>query len=317
MISFFTVCNRYHLAEAIALGDSIRTHHPTARYVIGYADSAPLSVPAIAYDIIPVEEIGVPYLTEMSERYYDFEFVHAVRPWFAQFLFKQSQTGSEWVFLTPVSLVCRPLDDLVKPNQDFLLTANILEPLPVNGNLDDKRILNIGMFNANAWMAKNTEPVRMLLDWWASRTVDRAFFDLCDGMCLDQLWLNYVPIHVPAWGIIRDPLWRLGLNNTPYTQFTMQRQLPSVNGVYFFTIDFTGLQGYHPVWSDHHRLGQHPGWQIMHRNYKSLLENYTQYKIPGKAHFGKYAPISILRNFRKAVKSELDQIVKLIDKVEI
>src|SRR5690606_4858061 len=101
----------------------------------------------------------------MSERYYDFEFVHAVRPWFAQFLFKHSETGSEWVFLTPVSLVCRPLDDLVKPNQDFLLTANIIVPLPVNGNLEDKRILNIGMSNANTRMATNTEPVRMLLEW--------------------------------------------------------------------------------------------------------------------------------------------------------
>lgn len=317
MTGFFTVCNRYQLPEAIALGKSIRTHHSNARFVIGYADDRVKDNLPEGFELIRAETLGLPFLEEMSQRYQDFEFVHALRPWFAKHLFEQAGEGAEWAFLAPTTLVCRPLDDLPRPDRDFLLTANILQPLPYNRTLDDKRILNIGMFNSNAWIARNTATVRNLLTWWAKRTTDRAFFDLCNGMCLDQLWLNYVPVHVPSWGIIRHETWHLGLHNTANLTFSLTSQLPAINGKLFYTIDFSGLHGYHPVWSDHTSLAREPGWRIILRNYQSLLENYEAFRVEGQARYGKPVRVPALRNFRRAVKSELDQIITFIDKVEI
>lgn len=317
MTGFFTVCNRYQLAEAIALGESILLHHKNVRYVIGYADQTAIKNLPAGLELIPVTQLEIPQLEEMSERYLDFELVHALRPWFARYLFANSDAGGVWSFLAPATLVCRNFEDLSQPDIDFFLTPNILRPLPPSEHVDDKRILNIGMFNSNAWIARNTENVRDLLDWWSHRTIDRAFFDLCNGMCLDQLWLNYVPVHVPKWGMLRHPLWHLGLHNTADITFSMSNQVPAINGELFYTIDFTGLQHHHPVWSDHTDLARHPGWRLTLRNYKSRLENFAQYHIPGQATYGRPAPVSRFRNFRKSIKSELERIITLIDKVEI
>ncbi|WP_345032324.1 hypothetical protein [Ravibacter arvi] len=318
MTGFFTVCNRYQLPGAIALGESVLRFHPGARYVIGLADdSAGSAVPA-GMELIPIAALQIPRLQEMSGRYLDYEFVHAVRPWFAKHLLEQSENRFAWVFLAPTVLVFSPLDFLGKYDSDFLLTPNLTGPLPASRNLDDKRILNIGMFNADAWMARATPEVKSLFDWWRTRTIDRAFFDLCNGMCLDQLWLNYVPVLLREWTILRDTNWHVGLHNLLRVALeNSSGETPSADGKPLLTFNFAGLTGFHPVWSDHTQvLSGNPAGERLLRNYKKQLAVYEK-TGPDKAHYGRPSSVPAFRDFRRAIKSELNHVVSLIDKIEI
>lgn len=318
LTGFFSVCNRHQLPEAIALGTSILAHHRNARYVIGFADEAQLPELPSGIRIIPAGQLALPGLEEMSARYSDFEFVHALRPWFARHLFRQASENTAWAFLAPEALVYSSFENILALPGDLLLTPNITRPLPASPHLDDKRILNIGMFHSNAWIARPTEKVRKLLDWWSARTVDRAFFDLCNGMCLDQLWLNYAPIHVPEWSLIRDPRWHIGLHNTLHTPFKMSEKMPVTGNGPVYTADFTGLHSFHPVWSDHTGLiAGNAGWKSIFRDYRTLIDQYAAFRIAGTPQYGRPTPVPPMRKFRKSVKSGLDQIIHLIDHLEI
>lgn len=318
MTCFFTVCDRKQLPEALALGESIRANHSDARFVIGLADRLNLSNTIGKTEIITADQLKISALAEMSNRYYDFEFVHAVRPWFARHLIEQSSPEIDLVFLAPTTQLYQPIDNVLALSGDFLLSPNITQRLPESANLDDKRILNIGMFHSNAWVARKTPDVVKMLDWWCERTIDRAFFDLCNGMCLDQLWLNYAPIHVKNWRLIRNPIWHVGLHNALLHPVKMVNDTQMVGNDRVLTIDFAGIQGFHPVWSDHSQIiSDNHGWSVLIRNYREMIKKNRSPAYTGLSGYGKPAPISPARNFRKSVKSELDQIIRLIDKIEL
>lgn len=318
MTAFFTVCNRHQLPGAIALGKSIREHHKGARFFIGWADEADLPGLPDGMEIVPVSDLELPQLAQMSVRYYDFELVHALRPWFARHLLEQRPAISGLVFLAPTAMVYRSFEHLSDPAKDLLLTPHIVRRLPESRGLDDKRILNIGMFHSNAWIARRSESVQNLLDWWSTRTIDRASFDLCNGMCLDQLWLNYAPVYASRSFIIRDPLWHLGLHNCLLYPVKVENAIPIVNGERVYTVDFAGLYGYHPVWSDHTALvAGHGGWTSLLGSYRKNLETLKEFSLPGNAAYGRPASISSVRNFRRSVKSKLDSLTELVDQFEI
>lgn len=318
MTAFFTVCNRHQLPGAIALGKSIREHHKGASFIIGWADEVNLPAVPAGIEIIPVSDLDLPQLPQMSGLYYDFELVHALRPWFARHLLEHKPDISNLVFLAPTTMVYRSFEHLFDPGKDLLLTPHIVERLPASHNLDDKRILNIGMFHSNAWIARRSESVKNLLDWWSIRTIDRASFDLCNGMCLDQLWLNYAPVHVARSLIIRDPLWHIGLHNCLLYPVRLENTVPVINGEHAYTVDFAGLYGYHPVWSDHTALvAGRSGWASLLGGYRKNLETLKEFSLPGNAAYGQPAFISSVRNFRRSVKSKLDGMTDLIDQFEI
>lgn len=318
MTCFFTVCNRKQLPEALALGESIRTHHPDARFAIGFADQlASLSLPK-GVELIDIDRLKIPQLEEMSLRYHDFEFVHAVRPWFARFLLEEFSQSDSWVFLAPTTCVYHPLDEIIDLPSDFLLTPHITQGLPSSTSLDDKRILNMGMFHSNAWVARKTPDVMNLLQWWSERTIDRAFLDLCNGMCLDQLWLNYAPIHVKNWVIIRNSNWHIGLHNLLQNPIELNGQSPTLWQKNVLTIDFAGAQGFHPVWSDH--LDVVTGnrvWATLFKTYHNRVKSYANPSWGEPSHYGRPTQVSSLRTFRKSVKSEIGHILQLIDKIDI
>ncbi len=318
MTAFFTVCNRHQLPGAIALGKSILEHHQAAQFTIGWADEAELPGLPARTEIVPVSDLELPQLPQMSELYYDFELVHALRPWFALHLMERRPSVSNWVFLAPTTMVYRSFDHLSDPGKDLLLTPHIVQRLPGSRGLDDKRILNIGMFHSNAWIARRSESITNLLEWWSVRTVDRAFFDLCNGMCLDQLWLNYAPLYVPRTLMIRDPLWHLGLHNCLLYPLKLENGAPAVGGERVYTVDFAGLHGYHPVWSDHKSLvAGHSEWRALLGNYRKNLEALKEFSPAGDARYGRPAAISPIRNFRRSVKSKLDSLTELIDQFDI
>ena len=316
--AFFTVCNRHQLPGAIALGKSILEHHQGAPFFIGWVDDADLPPLPANIEIIPASDLKLLQLPKMSGLYYDFELVHALRPWFAHHLLESRSDISTWVFLAPTTMVYRSFDHLFDSGHDLLLTPHIVERLPKSRHLDDKRILNIGMFHSNAWIARNTESVQNLMKWWRERTADRAFFDLCNGMCLDQLWLNYAPIHVVHSQVIRDPLWHIGLHNCLLRPVKLEDALPVINGERVYTIDFAGLYGYHPVWSDHTALvAGHREWAAFTASYRKSLQSLNAFRLPGNAAYGRPAPVSSARNFRRSVKSKLDNLTNVIDQFEI
>ncbi|SEI54421.1 hypothetical protein SAMN04487995_1268 [Dyadobacter koreensis] len=311
----FTVCNRLQLPNAMALGTSVLQFHPDSVFYIGWADTVPLPKLQNGIKLISVEDIDVPEWGQMCSNYYDFEIVAAARPWFAKGILKKQKACEKLTFLAPTTLLFSSTQEIGNESAELLLTPHITKPLVNSKILDDKRVLNIGMFHSGSWVIKPGEETSKLLDWWSHRTIDRAKFDLCNGMCMDQLWLNYAPVWVKNTVQIQHAGWHYGLHSV------LNKNLKEENGSFFvddeklISVDFAGLGNYHPVWSEHTRLvNQNNVFKKLLDKYQHSLKKYE--KINGEPGFGRPSHISSRRVLRRNIAGKLKAITKFVDQFQ-
>ena len=312
----FTVCNRSQLPNALALGESVLHFHPEITFYIGWADTVPLPKVKDGINILPVEEINVPEWGQMCAHYYDFELVAASRPWFAKGLLKKHKACEQITFLAPTTLLFSSMQSL-NITADLSLTPHISKPLAISQNLDDKRILNIGMFHSGSWILKAGEPANTLLDWWSHRTIDRAKFDLCNGMCMEQLWLNYAPIWVKNTVQIQHSGWHYGLHSILNKDLREEKGGFWVDDENLISVDFAGLNNYHPVWSDHSKLvDRNSSFKRLFNNYETTLKKYHKGNNSEQASFGKPSNISSQRILRRNIAGKLKALTTFVDKFQ-
>lgn len=311
----FTVCNRKNLAHAFVLADSVLLHQPDCTFYVCWADSAPLNSLPPHIKLLSVDQANFPAWNAMQQNYFDYELLAACRPWFALELARLHENCTRLTFLSPSVILNSSFEEITKSDAAFFLTVNIHKPLPHSRILDDKRILNAGMFHSGSWTLKPAESTLHVLKWWAKRTADRAQFDLCNGMNTDQLWLNYVPVWIQETTLVSHPGWHYGLNSV------LNKNLEIVNGQYLvdqkplISLDFAGLDYFDPIWSDHAGLLLHK------KTYKNLFAEYRKkveekekiHGVKGVPGYGKVSEIKENRLFRKKFAKRLKAVATYID----
>jgi len=313
----FTVCNRFTLPNAMVLAESVKLYQPDSIFYLCLVDNIKIDTLPENVNFLDVEEIGIAGWEEMCKRYYDFELVAACRPWFAKFILNRESIDLQTLtFLAPTVLLLGGMDP-IPLDCDLLLTPNIAAPLNKSSDLDDKRILNVGMFNSGSWTLRRGEATRSFLEWWAKRTFDRAKYDLCNGMCMDQLWLNYAPVLVPNTNFNNAGTWQYGLRSILNHNLTFSDQQYLVNGKKLLSVDFTGLACFDPVWSDHVNLiSLNPTFRKLFREYEKRI---AALKVPSNydnsSPYGIVASVSRNRILRKKAVSALNSLMDFIDQV--
>ena len=310
----YTVCNRANLPNALALADSVSLHQPNHTFYLCWVDNVPVNVPAHV-KLLTVEQAGIAAWNTMEARYFNYELLAACRPWFALALLKKHIDCENLVFLAPTVLLIKPFEDIINRNSDIHLTPNITKPLAPSKLLDDKRILNVGMFHSGSWMLRPGEKTLQMLQWWAERTVDRAKFDLCNGKNMDQLWLNYTLVWIPETTQIAHPGWHYGLHAILNHDLQMRNGDYHIEGKPLLSLDFAGLTHFDPVWSDH--IGLMPENNTFHalfNSYLKVLDKYSknnfELQTPG---YGKQAKIRKNRLFRNNLAVKVKSITAFID----
>ncbi|WP_025763974.1 hypothetical protein [Dyadobacter tibetensis] len=312
---FYTVCNRNSLCHALALAESVNRHHPNDKFVLGWVDDViPPQLPE-GVELMEANKLEIPQWESMKTHYYTYELLPATRPWFASKLINQVSTNDRLIFLAPTMLLWMDGNNLLNRSEDALFTPQITRPLASSEALKDHQILNTGMFHAGSWMLRDTTQTRTFLQWWADRTQDRAFFDLCNGMCMDQLWLNFAPIHIHSWGKMDEDSWHYGLNKIPLRDLSLQGQQPYVGRTAVVATDFAGLTFYDPIWSDYNgTIRGKNGFSTLFNAYQLQLDGLkTVYGLGGNPGYGKIAQISANRNLRNHMAKKIKSITTFID----
>lgn len=310
-----TVCNRTNLAHALALADSVSQHQPDDLFYIGLVDSIAAEQLPKQANIFPVSDLSIPGWDAMAAGYYDFELLPACRPWFALGLLKKHPECKRITFLSPTVQLMQSFDALLDAATALFLTPNISGPLKKSPILDDKRILNAGMYHSGSWTLRPSEKTRAMLEWWAHRTIDRAAFDLCNGMNTDQLWLNYAPVWVPATKTLHDAGWHYGLNAVLNKNLVSQNGNHTVDGQPLVSLEFAGLGHFDPIWSDHAGLvTENKAYQALFLDYQRVvMRKKHALDVSGPPAFGKYANILPNRLMRKGIAAKLKDLNTYID----
>ncbi|QRR03738.1 hypothetical protein [Dyadobacter sandarakinus] len=313
----FTVCNRHSLAHALVLAESVRKYHPERVFWLGWVDSLVLTGISPGINILAVTDVQMAAWPQMEQNYYPFELVPACRPWFALHILNNNPQCTSLTFLAPTVRIFGPLHGIINPDAAFVLTPNISKPLPEGQLLDDKRILNTGMFHAGSWSLRPQENTLAALQWWAERTADRASYDLCNAMATDQLWLNYVPVWIHDAAQVEHPGWHYGLHAVLNKNLSQNGEQWTVDGERLISVDFAGLDFFDPLWSDYKPL------LFRNTDFKSLFAAYRKevgalgHLFPGdkKPGFGKAVHIAGNRLTRRKLVRQLKVVTDFIDEL--
>ncbi len=212
----FTICACNYLAQARTLGDSLLQHNPGYRLVIFLIDRLPESLRDVdlGYETVEVKDIGVNNYVDMVANYDVTELSTAVKPFCFSYLFHQHDVDSI-VYFDPDILVFGGLDAMEEMllEKDIVLTPHITSPIYDGHSPSEQGILNAGLYNLGFIALKRSQQAFDFLRWWSFRLTDQCRIDFCNGIFVDQLWVNFVPLFHENVGILRHPGYNMAYWN--------------------------------------------------------------------------------------------------------
>lgn len=318
MTVFLTVSTLRQLPEALALGESVRQHHPDSPFVIGLSDDI-TRLPAhfqCPYPLLPVSALSWPTVEDFSASYNWVEFSAACKPLFMQTVWQTYPQADELIYLDPTVFLYQPLTDLRTRYADasILLTPHLLRPPHDQKLPDEKHLQNIGLYHAGFLGLRRTEQAERFLQWWAGRVPERAYVDFCESQCTDQIWLMFAPMFYEDVAIVKHPGWNVGCWNVHER---------TEGPIVFF--NFSGLADGGGFFGNQNRfsLKQHPDVARLLRDYQQQINQpvYGELRRIQPA-YGRQPLPSVLLSaqlpaWRRALTSRLKRAVNFVETVYV
>ena len=241
--AFFTICSKNFLAHARTLHKSVNLYYPKSRFFLVLCDRVegfiePTEEP---FEFIYLEELNLPNLDEMAERYNITEFNTAVKPF--AFLHLMNQYGfNSVVYLDPdLLLVSRmeELDSMLMEGAEAVLTPHILQPAE-HDEVNDASMLLFGIYNLGFLALSNTSSVQNFLSWWGRRLEHHCIIQLDKGIFVDQKWADLLPAFVKDVYILHHPGYNVAYWNLPQRRITLSDDIWLANGQPLRFVHFSG-----------------------------------------------------------------------------
>lgn len=209
----YTVCSVSHLGQAKAMMESFNRYNPTIYFYVGIVDtiSREKIIESSSYfEIICIDDIADTAIRKLYTKFTVFEMCGIARVILATFLLEKFETIQTLIYVdTDIYFFGKIPDEyLIRSDFDILITPHILNPYKDNYYPREVELNNSGLYNSGFYLLKNTYNTKKMLDWWQLRLQEYGYVNFMDGMFVDQLWLNFVPLFFDKVLISKD----LGLN---------------------------------------------------------------------------------------------------------
>lgn len=223
----FTVCSINQLANAIVLGDSLKSHNPDYDFQIGLVDNQS-NIPTnfqSPYPIIEVNSLNFKGFEEMSKRYTHEELLADCKPFFAEYFLQKTE---KLIFIDCTSVIFQSISIIsdILEQSTIILTPQLLF---ANVHPDEKQTLNSGIYHSGFIGFKKSDETFKFLKWWADNTRTKGFKNMCKGLNADQLWLEHVPAMYEGVYILKEVGVNIGYWNLPERNIN---QLKSVSKLF-------------------------------------------------------------------------------------
>ncbi len=324
----YTVCSLNRLGQVVVLAKSLLQHNPEYRFIVGLADEIldRIDVKSFPFiEFISLSTLQIPQLDKMDKQYNIFELSCALKAFYGNHLFEKYNPEILLYFDTDIC-VYNSFDTIEEAlnNHSILLSPHFISAPPDDGKYPLERdVLNSGLYNGGFIGLKNGLIAKLFLSWWQQRLSDQGFYNVCEGMMVDQLWLNLVPIYFKEFHFLTNEGCNLAYWNMH------ERKLTEKNGQYFandkpliffhfsgFRIDKPALLSTH---QNRFKLSENEALQSLANNYTDLLtaNNFISYLLM-ECVYGKKKPVKhhslpkkILMRALAMVGYKLEKIRKL------
>ncbi|TAE36149.1 MAG: glycosyl transferase [Runella slithyformis] len=321
----FTVCTNSHLAKAKSMADSLRAFNPDLQLIIGVVDELTSAIDSAFFaphTLLEIKNIGIPDFEKLLKQYNPFELSCLGKPCFADFLLQTNPDlthlyyfDADVYFYDNISSI-----EVLLDHHDIVITAHSFVDLP-NGGLPTMRgFLNSGLYNSGFFALKRSTESLKFVEWWKNRLRTEGYFNFAEGMFVDQLWLNFVPLLFK--NVLIDP--HLG-HNVGYWNMH-ERTITQTNGQYVvnetWPLVFFHFSGFSPskphqisVHQDRYNLLDFPVLAGIFDAYgKSLLaNNHAHYQSMPNAYFKPRFIVQKLSGLRKKLLIATRKLTRLLE----
>ncbi|MBK8926562.1 MAG: hypothetical protein IPM74_11815 [Crocinitomicaceae bacterium] len=167
--------------------------------------------------ILKVSEVSqiISEFKDLKSKYTNFELSCALKPFCANYLLQKSIENSLIVYLDSDILFyhCINLIEQEIGLCNIMLSPHFLSPPPDFNKIGELETNNAGLYNGGFFAIKNCQESIRFIDWWKERLYLYCFTDFANGMFVDQIWLNYVPLYFDNVHIIKNPGMNVGVWN--------------------------------------------------------------------------------------------------------
>lgn len=213
----FTICTLSHLAQAKTMADSLVKHNPDYRVVIGLFDKVnDRDVSAVEhYTLVEINKDQIPDFEQLFDRYTPFELSCLAKPYLAKWLLTTYPDVEKLLYFDSDILFFDSLkaieDDL--ETHSIVITPHVTQPITTEGLPRLRSFLNAGLYNGGFFALRRCSEALHFLEWWQDRVWHEGYFNFAEGMFVDQLWLNYVPLFYPTALISKNPGYNMAYWN--------------------------------------------------------------------------------------------------------
>lgn len=195
----FTICSNNYLAQALSLGHSlVKNGFDSKCFFIFLVDdlSSEIDYEKLSFTIIPIAEEIVPDFISLIKKYYLVELNTAVKPSIFKYLIR-TYKESYFCYLDPDLFFYQNINVILKElgESSIMLTPHITNPTNLLAKPSENTFLNYGLYNLGFLLVKNDEIGLQMLNWWEERTLNLCYDKPSEGIFVDQLWINLVPIY--------------------------------------------------------------------------------------------------------------------------
>ncbi len=314
----FTLCSINYLAQARTLGDSLKRTNPHIRFVIGLVDRLDTAnVPADKlpeFELLELHRIGMDGLDEMCEHYNITELNTAVKPYFFRYFFEKVPRVKNVIYFDPDIIVYQPLTQLeaLLEKNDFVLTPHLTTPIDDQLTPNELHHLNTGVYNLG-FIALNKSPEALdFVKWWEEKLFDECKIDLCNGLFVDQHWVNFAPVFWNNVHVEKHPGWNAAYWNLHERLFTQQGGRHLVNRLPLVFFHYSGYDPAKPSviskYQDRFTFDRRPDLNPLFNYYREeLLRNHNAYYRQFPCYYIKSEPLYKYQRIRALLKKPFEK----------
>lgn len=238
----YTIATANFLAQASVAQNSFLGCNPEFKGYIFLLDRCD-GIDLLPFENITVTEIAALHFEEFPEMvhsYSVFELSNALKPFVGLYLFEYLKADVVVYFDSDI-LFFSSLKILEHSDFTIAITPHVCSPIPVDDlHINEKTFLNAGLYNGGFVCLVRSDETLRFLSWWKERLKNDCRIDLCNGLFVDQLWLNLVPFAFKGVRIVLDPVYKMVSNDEyRYTPFLLTRYLQN-SGFYNIRIEVLG-----------------------------------------------------------------------------
>jgi glycosyltransferase involved in cell wall biosynthesis/SAM-dependent methyltransferase len=249
-VNICTIIARNYVAYARVLAESFKAVHPdgTCNVLVIDDPSDYLDPATEPFELVTIDQIGLPDAERMAASYDVMEFSTAVKPWLLRHLL--DRPGVDTIaYLDPDIRIFNPIDEIERRARAHrvVLTPHFTKPLPRDDlKPSEEDILIAGTYNLGFIALGASETADSLLEWWSERLEKHCINNPAQGHFVDQRWIDLAPGLWPGIDVVRDPSFNIAYWNLPTRELSYEGGEYRVEGNPLRFFHFSGFDPRRP-----------------------------------------------------------------------